>query len=350
MSEVDRPILARPWRSPGLEIDTALEMAVFENDACNMPARYLSVLRRRNPKILRRRTITEGCTPVNSLDAKTRVQPSIGPNGMGPIDYSDRRARSKSIAEYLAPLSRGSMFGVVPNMDKADVFGLVAKSGADVRLVSKHRESPISRLSPGSVSTFGGIGCNVVCSTPRSKARSNSTPCGRWLEQRGTPCRTSSVLSVQRDQVELLLHDGSEGIRDMEALLRTKQTAENCLSFLIRLEEWAKVLDMRKGQLSRLILPFDSTTSIDGQANGALLAPLGSCELDGLIPNGERRKLVASAVILRRFIRIKVADCADLNQAFDSLKLIVKFVREMQQTALEQQCAPEVRSSTLEVL
>merc|ERR1712094_81180 len=108
----------------------------------------------------------------------------------------------------------------------------------------------------------------------------------------------------------------------------TLKTAEQCLVFLRSLEEQAAGLGLRKGQLSRLLLPFDLNTDAGHQANTAM--PLGSEELKGLLPDNVRRQLVSDAVALRRLIRVKIADCADVEQARDSLELLVDFLTSLQ--------------------
>ena len=61
-----------------------------------------------------------------------------------------------------------------------------------------------------------------------------------------------------------------------------------------------------------------------------------SRELDGLMTDRERKELVQRAVALRRLVRVKVADCADIEQARESLKLIVEFLGGLQQAAAQE--------------
>lgn len=88
--------------------------------------------------------------------------------------------------------------------------------------------------------------------------------------------------------------------------------------------------------MSRLLLPFDLHTDAGYQANTAQTAPLGSRELDGLMPDEDRRRLVADAIALRQLIRVKLADCADIEQARMALELLVDFLRSLRDTAAEQ--------------
>jgi hypothetical protein len=142
-------------------------------------------------------------------------------------------------------------------------------------------------------------------------------------------------LTEKWSQIQFLLRDGLEALWDDAAIATTSSTVEGCLKFLEKLEEMAVKLSIRKGALSRMLLPFDSETSSGDQASTASAAPLGNKELDGLIPDDERQKLVAQAIALRRLIRVKVADCADVEQARDSLRLTASFLRELQEKAME---------------
>lgn len=151
------------------------------------------------------------------------------------------------------------------------------------------------------------------------------------------PKTTTSSLSEQWQVLQFVLRDGLDAFWDDAAIVTTTAKVNTSLKFLVALEEWAKRLDIRKGALSRMLLPFDSETSSGDQASTAAMAPLGSRELEGLIPNDERRELVAQAVGLRRLIRVKVADCADVEQARESLKLAASFLQNLKQKAEEDQ-------------
>lgn len=143
------------------------------------------------------------------------------------------------------------------------------------------------------------------------------------------------VLSNQWRDLEFLLRDGLEAMWDDAAIANTMRTAEEGLRFLGKLEDWANRLQMRKGALSRMLLPFDSETSSGDQATTASQAPLGSRELEGRIPNEERRELVCQAVALRRLVRVKVADCNDVEQARAALRLTTSFLSSLRAKAAE---------------
>lgn len=181
-------------------------------------------------------------------------------------------------------------------------------------------------------------------SKPPSQAPTPSSIAGRRLNLGDEGCEghtvssSGSVMSALSDQwtsVQFLLKNGCDALWKDAAITATASTAEDCLKFLDKLEDWAGRLKMRKGALSRMLLPFDLETNSNDQAVTAGQAPLGSQELDGRIPDEERRELVAQAIALRRLIRVKVADCNDVEQARDSLRLTAKFLRELKQQADE---------------
>lgn len=142
------------------------------------------------------------------------------------------------------------------------------------------------------------------------------------------------ALKQQWSLVQFLLRDGLEALADDGSILATAKTAEECMEFLDILEDYSIKLGMRKGALSRLLLPYNSDTDSADQANSAVDAP--SRELDGLMTDRERKELVQRAVALRRLVRVKVADCADIEQARESLKLIVEFLGGLQQAAAQE--------------
>lgn len=145
-----------------------------------------------------------------------------------------------------------------------------------------------------------------------------------------------SVLSEQWQMLQFMLRNGLDALWDDKSIATTTSSVEDGLRFVESLEDWARQLKMRKGALSRMLLPFDSETDSGDQASSAALAPLGSQELDGLIPTEERRNLVMQAVAVRRLIRVKVADCNDIEQAREALRLASNFLKQLKRKAAEE--------------
>ena len=78
-----------------------------------------------------------------------------------------------------------------------------------------------------------------------------------------------------------------------------------------------------------------------------LESEFGSNELDGLLPYGLRRKMVRDATDLRSLIRVKIADDADLLQAKESLRHIMKFGRALVKVARTKNESPSNILKTL---
>jgi len=252
---------------------------------------------------------------------------------------------SKEAAERHVPIC-----SQLKTRPKAPVKKELLESFTD-SLGRRHKTSLSRPGTAGSCKTPSGMPNSPLnVSTPARSGHSQigtpSSAAGRKLNMgeecadvsaTGSSAGAVSELSEQWGILQFLLRDGCEALWDDAAIGSTSSRVDSSLSFLVRLEELAKSLNMRKGALSRMLLPFDSETSSGDQASTAALAPLGSQELEGLIPNDERRDLVSQAVALRRLIRIKVADCNDIEQARESLRLAGKFLRSLKHKAVEEQ-------------
>lgn len=194
---------------------------------------------------------------------------------------------------------------------------------------------------PGTSS--GGPSIMSMNTPTRSSRRPRSaTPGGQAATSSGSENHllddgSRGALVQQWDAVQFLLRDGLDAFWDDAAITATARKAEECVDFLQKLEEAATRLGVRKGALSRMLLPFNSETNSGDQADSALESALGSHELDGLMSDDERRELVASAVMLRKLIRVKVADCADVDQAHASLRVLISFLQDLRRTAESEQ-------------
>ena len=135
-----------------------------------------------------------------------------------------------------------------------------------------------------------------------------------------TSSSTTSLLSRQWGEIMFLLR---KPITSNAELAATWRSARAGREFLCELEETAWDLGVLQGTLSRWLLPYDNETSISDQAD---YHGLGSPELDELMSNQQRRRLVSAATNLRSLIRVKIADNADLQQARASVEAIDKFM------------------------
>jgi len=172
-------------------------------------------------------------------------------------------------------------------------------------------------------------GCGVRSS------ESSRTPSVKAKGGQSTSADTADniLLSQQWGEVQYLLRDGPEAIAGEMQCVVVLRVAHESLMFLHKLENTASRMGVRRGALSRQLLPFNLETDARDQANVGHELPDGTS--DGFLPN-EREEMVAQALVLRRLIRVKIADCADVEQAQKSLQLLVDFVTGLQRAAEQQ--------------
>eukprot|EP00392_Amoebophrya_sp_AT5.2_P002381 g2386.t1 len=135
-----------------------------------------------------------------------------------------------------------------------------------------------------------------------------------------------AALDSQWGQVQILLTDGINAVNSGERIAETTGRAKSGLQWVHDVEHYAKTNGLMKGKLSRMLLPFNKDTDAKNQAN--VKSDLGSPELDHTnIPLETRREMVREALNVRRFLRVKVADDADMDLLKDSLSLILVMKR-----------------------
>jgi len=98
-------------------------------------------------------------------------------------------------------------------------------------------------------------------------------------------------------------------------------------------------MNMMRGTLSRLLLPFDNNTSVADQSESLSLSSSSIvsendnnnekrfAEVDGAIGKEKRMTMVRNAVLLRKLVRVKIADDADLDQAKKAIESVVTFFK-----------------------
>ena len=103
--------------------------------------------------------------------------------------------------------------------------------------------------------------------------------------------------------------------------------------FLSTLFDTARRLDMRKGALSRAVLPFDDQTSLADQSN---LSNRRTHSLEaqdllrrGVVTEDALQEMASEAVSLRGLLRVKIADDADLDQARSAVDVLLGFFENL---------------------
>lgn len=98
---------------------------------------------------------------------------------------------------------------------------------------------------------------------------------------------------------------------------------KNSQSFFDEMTKSAEGGRIPRGTLLQIVLPFDNVTSLSDQADTAHMTPLKS--IPG-IPDDTLVTLREQAVTLRKLIRVKMADEADLNQAQMAVKTLENLI------------------------
>ncbi|CAD7946764.1 unnamed protein product [Amoebophrya sp. A25] len=166
-----------------------------------------------------------------------------------------------------------------------------------------------------------GEGANASAGGNAAPANETST---------GTGTAVPPALDSQWGQVQILLSQGIKAVDSETELEKTLQSAKDGLQWVADVEHFSQKCGIMKGRLSRLLLPFNKDTDAKDQAN--IKSDLGSPELDALkIPMETRKQMVRQALKVRKFLRVKVADDADMDLLKDSLQLILAFMQNLHQ-------------------
>ena len=118
-------------------------------------------------------------------------------------------------------------------------------------------------------------------------------------------------------------------------------SAENINNFESSLCEVAERCSIPRGKLLRVILPFDENTSSNDQAaaqkNARSAAVAGLEKAMGASPATSHvlDTLQSQATDLRKTIRVKMADEADLQQAMQATKQLQKFCSDVESYSKE---------------
>ena len=113
------------------------------------------------------------------------------------------------------------------------------------------------------------------------------------------------------------------------AATRVYETSQKSVLYLDELEKKASECNMLKGQLSRLLLPYDENTAVDSQeAHDGEGSPL-----DDIMDSTTRVRMTKDASALRGLVRVKIADDADLDQARSAVEEILGFFDKLSKYA-----------------
>ena len=100
---------------------------------------------------------------------------------------------------------------------------------------------------------------------------------------------------------------------------------------------------MSKGKLSRWLLPFDSNTNINDQSARRPPSPRTQAhfrEIDARVPAAQKETMMQRATQLRGFVRVKLADDNDLEQARKAMQMTQDFCQRLHAVARSKGVTP----------
>ena len=134
------------------------------------------------------------------------------------------------------------------------------------------------------------------------------------------------------------------------------QVVKSAPAFYQQLNSAAKAGGMPRAALLRVVLPFDEDTSSSDQAHvDSRRRPMGTTSSPSSASSPQRGPIASvtgvddhtltalqqQAVVLRKLIRIKMADEADLQQAQSATSLLQRFCTATEAIASQQGCSPQ---------
>jgi len=167
---------------------------------------------------------------------------------------------------------------------------------------------------------------------------SGTSPAASAHPRGGEPPALQDRLQQQWFELELLLRSSIVSAEDWE---RTRDAARDAQRFLAQLDNTARELGVLKGVLSRHLLPFDSNTDINDQSNRRELSPRSAAAMQeaglGVLAEMEggalEERMIKQAVSLRRLVRVKLADDADVAQAEQAIGQLAAFCEGLESLA-----------------
>ncbi|CAM9704371.1 unnamed protein product [Chrysoparadoxa australica] len=141
-----------------------------------------------------------------------------------------------------------------------------------------------------------------------------------------------SSLSQRWAEVEFMLR---EPILTDQDLTYSAAASEAGLIYMDKLNSKAKEMGVLQGQLSRWLLPYDAETSVSSQIGSHPAAVLDALppEAAQCLTAKEVTYLIQGATGVRRLVRVKMADDADLATAKDALKTLATFFAKLSEEA-----------------
>ena len=209
------------------------------------------------------------------------------------------------------------------------------------------------RATPGrSVATRPGRSKPATVKEESSSPSPSPSPAATAL-----PPSDQTALIRKWGEVELLLRVPLE---NDQAITSAFQAAKDGLSFVEDITRYSEEMQENRGLLLRWVLPFDASTSISDQSNvdgagsfagagtGSAITPEQESRFSNVIQPAARQRLVEGALAIRKLVRIKLSDEADLQQGIAAIQETSSFFAELHQIAQSTQRSPyQVREDTM---
>ena len=132
-------------------------------------------------------------------------------------------------------------------------------------------------------------------------------------------------LAKRWDKVSFVLQDHVSSSRHFA---KVRAISSSSMQLFEEIEKVAAEHNMLKGKIARMLLPYNENTSVDDQK---AVDPSTSPLVD-IMSIDQIEHLVNAAGNLRQLIRVKVADCGDLDQAKEAIKELLKFFKRPTRT------------------
>ena len=124
---------------------------------------------------------------------------------------------------------------------------------------------------------------------------------------------------VDMETVAMLLREPMCYVHDHERLCKDTDIAFRWYESMVNVSKQA---GLPLGHLCRLVLPFDTNTDARDQSNVQNVTPL----YDNDEMNGHVAELRKGAIFVRKMLRVKLADEADIRQVKEAIGMITTLV------------------------
>jgi hypothetical protein len=181
-----------------------------------------------------------------------------------------------------------------------------------------------------------------AATVPSKSEQESSTAVSSCAAVVGPSVLSKGELLTRYGEVEFLLRTPLTNDAD---IITATQAAGKGLAFIESITRYALDMTENRGMLLRWVLPFDSSTSIADQSNiggagsfagsgtGSAISVEQEARFSAVIDIATKKELLEGALALRKLVRVKLSDEADLQQGIISVTDTHNFLVALQQRA-----------------